>query len=273
MNSKKMVKLSNTIGFVSVLALIYWIIIFITIQVFELKVFKEYTTSTFYFSILGILALMFGALIINVMFNLSRIAEMDKNEDLPAKNDRKGIIIFLVSLPAVICFLFLGNFISAKKMENNLKKSADEIIKTYSLEINKISEYSFTKEWINNTANTIEIMEKIDQNFDVVYLILQDEINGNKMYLTFSGNKVSMDEKAVDVSFHKEGQPIEKINYINKSTLKEREYLEKVFNEKYNEKYFVSKDGNYKLFIPLRENGNTIILMFSNRQRYGSFSS
>jgi membrane protein DedA with SNARE-associated domain len=115
MNFKKMVKLNNTIGFVSVLALIYWVIIFITIQVFGLRVFKENTTTTLYFSILGILALMSGAFLINVMLNLSRIAERDKNEDLPAKKDKKGIIIFLASIPAVICLLFLGSFISAKK--------------------------------------------------------------------------------------------------------------------------------------------------------------
>jgi len=90
MNSKKMVKLSNMIGFISVLALIYWIIIFITMEVFDLRVFKEHTTTTFYFSIMGILALMFGALIINVMFNLSRIAERDKEEDQPPKKTKNN---------------------------------------------------------------------------------------------------------------------------------------------------------------------------------------
>jgi NADH:ubiquinone oxidoreductase subunit 5 (subunit L)/multisubunit Na+/H+ antiporter MnhA subunit len=262
MNSKKMVKLSNTIGFVSVLALIYWIIIFITIEVFGLRVFKENTTSTFYFSILGILALMFGALTINVMFNLSRIAERDKNEDLPEKKSRKWII-FLVSIPAIICFLFFGNFISAKKMENHLKKSADEIIKTYSPELNRLTEYSFTKEWINDTANTIKMIEKIDVNFDNVYLILSDDINGNKMYLRFSGFYVGMDEKV----------KIDKIEYINNSTLDEREYFEKVFKEKYNKKHFISKGGNYKLFVPLEKNGNIIILVFSNWRNHGSLGS
>ncbi|MDR2718684.1 MAG: hypothetical protein LBB89_11575 [Treponema sp.] len=263
MNSKKMVKLSNTIGFVSVLALIYWVIIFITMQVFGLRVFKENTTTTFYFSILGILALMSGAFLINVMFNLSRIAERDKNEDLPAKKNKRGIIIFLASVPAVICLLFLGNFISAKKMEINLKKSADEMIETFSAEIDRLTEYSFTKEWINDTANTLTVIEKIDENFDHVYLILQDDINGNKMHLTFSRYSTSKDEKT----------ETDKIDYVSKSTLDEREYFEKVFHEKHKEKYFVSKDGSYKLFVPLEKNGNIIILMFSNARSYGTFSS
>jgi hypothetical protein len=262
MNPKKMVKLSNMIGFISILALIYWIIIFITMEVFDLRVFKEHTTSAFHFSIMGILALMFGALIINVMFNLSRIAERNKEEEQQPSKNKKGIIIFLASFPVIICFLFLGNFISAKKVENDLKKSADEMIKTYSHEINEFSNYSFTKEWINHTANTIEIIEKTDRNFDYVYLILQDVINGKNMYLSFSDRTVNMDEKTV----------LNKIDYISRSALKEREYFNKVFKENYNEKYFVSNGGTYILFVPLRENGNTVILMFSNRQHYGNLS-
>lgn len=148
-------------------------------------------------------------------------------------------------------------------MENELKKSADEIIKSYLQEIHKISNYSFTKEWINETANMIKIMERIDQNFDDVFLIVADEINGNKMYLTFSDGSVNIDEKTV----------INKTNYINKSTLREREYLDKVTGENYNEKYFIFKDGNYKLFIPFEDDNKRIIFVFSNRQSYGTLSS
>ena len=96
-----------------------------------------------------------------------------------------------------------------------------------------------------------------------VYLILQDVINGNNMYLAFSNRTVNTDEKIV----------LNKIDYISRSALKEREYLDKVFKENYNVKYFVSYGGTYVLFVPLRGNGNTIVLMFSNRQSYGTFSS
>jgi hypothetical protein len=75
MNNKALVRLSNIIGIISILLLVYWVFVFISIQVFGFKVFRENLTETFYLSVLGILALMFGALIINVMFNLTRIAE------------------------------------------------------------------------------------------------------------------------------------------------------------------------------------------------------
>ena len=75
MNLKTLVKLSNIIGTISIILLIYWVFTFVSIQVFGLRVFRENMTETFYMSVLGILALMSGALIINVMFNLTRIAE------------------------------------------------------------------------------------------------------------------------------------------------------------------------------------------------------
>ncbi len=70
MNPKQLVRLSNIIGIISIVLLIYWVFIFITIEVFGLKVFRENLTETFYMSVLGILALMTGALIINIMFNI-----------------------------------------------------------------------------------------------------------------------------------------------------------------------------------------------------------
>ena len=45
MNPKKLVKISNTIGAISIVLLIYWVFVFITIEVFGLKVFKENITQ------------------------------------------------------------------------------------------------------------------------------------------------------------------------------------------------------------------------------------
>ncbi|MDR0348888.1 MAG: hypothetical protein LBH90_05265 [Tannerella sp.] len=260
MNYRKMVKISNVIGFVSALALIYWIVIFTTLHVFGLRVFNEHTIAIFDYSIFGIMALMFGTFMMNIMLNLSRIVEGDKNKELPKKG-KKIISLFLLSIPCIIVFLFLGNFISEKQMESNLKKSADEIIKSYSQEINKMSNYSFTREWINETAGTLQIMERIDKNFDYVFLITADEIRKNSIYLTFSGDAV--DRKT----------QLNKIDYINKSTLKERKYLDKVMHKDRMNKYFVSKDRDYKLFVPFKNGSKKVIFIFTNRQHYETLGS
>ena len=86
MNNKTIVRLSNIIGITSIILLVYWVFIFISITVFGLKFFRENLTETFYLSVVGILALMLGALIINVMFNLTRIAEKHNLDDINKTN-------------------------------------------------------------------------------------------------------------------------------------------------------------------------------------------
>jgi hypothetical protein len=267
MNSKKMVKLSNIIGIIAVLALIYWVIIFITTEVFGLKIFKEKITQTFNWSIICILVLMFGALIINIMFNLSLIADKINNDnEITVKKPGKGIIIFVCSLPILIICLFLGNYLSTKKVENELKNSADGIIKSYQLEIEKILNYTFDKEWINDTSNLLSLMIRLDHSFNDIAVIFEDEINGSPFYLSFEN------------SFYYGGQMSErdilnKVNFIRKYDLEEREYIEKVFKENYNQKYFKSDKGSYHLFIPYENNGKKMLLFFSDRRTYGSLRS
>ena len=95
MTPKQLVRISNIIGIVAILLLVYWVFSFITIEVFGLKVFKKNMTETFYLSVLGILALMAGALIINVMFNLTRIAQKHDNSEIIDKPNKKAFAILL----------------------------------------------------------------------------------------------------------------------------------------------------------------------------------
>ena len=109
MTPKQLVRISNTIGIIAILLLVYWVFSFVTIEVFGLKVFKKNMTETFYLSVLGILALMAGALIINVMFNLTRIAQKHEDNEIQTKSNKK---IFL--------FLIIMNF---KSFQKHMKKN------------------------------------------------------------------------------------------------------------------------------------------------------
>jgi hypothetical protein len=95
-----------------------------------------------------------------------------------------------------------------------------------------------------------------------VAVIFEDEVNGNTFYLTvFDGNEI------------RENDTLKKINFIRNSELKEREYIEKVFKENFNQKYFVSQNGIYSLFVPYQNDKIKIIFLFSNRRNYGTLSS
>jgi O-antigen/teichoic acid export membrane protein len=144
MNPKTLVKISNSIGVISIILLIYWVFSFISIQVFGLKVFRENITESFYFSIIGILALMTGALIINLMFNLTRIAEKHNDDkSLNKKISKRVLIIFLLSFPILFGVLFTGDYLTSQKKEKMLINSANRIISENSNKADKIVDYNF----------------------------------------------------------------------------------------------------------------------------------
>ncbi len=53
MNAKLLVKISNSIGLISIILLIYWVFTFVLIQVFGLKIFRQHLTESFLMSIHG----------------------------------------------------------------------------------------------------------------------------------------------------------------------------------------------------------------------------
>ena len=119
MNYKTLVKLSNIIGIISIILLVYWVFVFISITVFGLKIFRENITETFYLSVVGVLALMLGSLIINVMFNLTRIAEKHNQDELsvPKQVNKKMGLLFGLSFPLIFGLLFAGDYITSRKKE------------------------------------------------------------------------------------------------------------------------------------------------------------
>ncbi len=265
MQPKNLVKLSNIIGIVSIILLIYWVFIFMTVEVFGLKVFRENLTETFYMSILGILALMFGALIVNVMFNLTRIAQKHNDDSVQAKSKNKRIVIllFVVSFPIIIGLLFGGDYLTAKKKERVLIHSAESIISDHSKKADKLVNYSFTKQWINQTSDILTILSKTDKHFPHISVITKDSIDDSELFLGFSS-----------YSFVNDSIEPPKKNFIIETTRQEREYLDKIFdNNKLQDIRFSAHDGNYQLFYPYRKANNTIVLYFSDYKRYGKIGS
>jgi NADH:ubiquinone oxidoreductase subunit 5 (subunit L)/multisubunit Na+/H+ antiporter MnhA subunit len=264
MNPKTLVKISNTIGVISIILLIYWVFSFISIQVFGFKVFRENITESFYFSIIGILALMTGALIINLMFNLTRIAEKHNDDkSLEKKISKKVLIIFLLSFPVIFGVLFTGDYLTSQKKEKMLINSANRIIKENSDKADKIADYNFDNNWINKTSDILKFFSSIDKNFPRVQVIVQDKMDGTKIYLGVQPYSHIINDTV---------QP-KKINYIQKTTQEERDYLQNVFEQKTIKTRFSASDGNYELFYPYIKNGKLVVFYFTDYQKYGKFGS
>lgn len=265
MTSKSLVRFSNIVGSIAIISLIYWIFIFISIEVFGLKVFKENLTETFYMSVLGILGLMFGALILNIMFNLTRIAEKhNQDEDSTTKGkSRKLGYGFVLSFVVILILLFGGDYLSSKQEEKNLIQSAQSIDHDNPGRAEHLVNYSFSKVWINETADILEILSKTDDHYPSVSVIIKDTIKGSSVFLGFCESYENYNDTIAP----------DKKRYIQETTSEERVYLSKVFDQNYKEIKFISKEGHYELFYPYFKSNKIIVLYFSDYQRYGKRGS
>jgi len=265
MNNKGLVRLSNVIGITSIILLVYWVFIFISITVFGLKVFRENLTETFYLSVVGILALMFGALIINVMFNLTRIAEKHNQDDLnKSKSVSKKLgLLFGLSFPLIFVLLYGGDYLTSRKKEKMLIASAKSIIENNIDKANKLVNYSFDKKWLVQTTDILDLYSKTDKNFPYISVIVSDSIDHSKVFLGIREYYEGVNDTVLPV----------KQDFIKQTTKEEREYLKNVFTKNSQEIRFSASDGQYELFYPYFKNGKKIVLYFSDYQRYGKIGS
>ncbi len=266
MNLKTLVKISNIVATVSILLLIYWVFIFVTVEVFGLKVFRENMSQTFSLSVLGILALMGGSLMINVMFNLTRIAQKHNKDEIieTGKSLRKLGLGLLVLFPVLLSILFAGDYLTSAKKESLLMQSARSVIENNVSKSNQLVNYQFTPQWLEQTDEILELMSKTDRNFPYISVIVKDSIDESDVFLGFKEYTESTGENAQDP---------QKKDFIFSASKEDRDYLNRVFNEGFSEKKFSASDGKYELFYPYFEGDKKIVLYFSDYQQYGKFGS
>ena len=284
MNAKKLVKATNIVGMVAVVLLVYWVFVLILSNVFGLKVFREYITEIFLMSILGIFAVMAGALILNIMLNLTRIAERGQEEE--SKGGRKTLYLLLAVFPVLAALLFGGNYLTVQKKRQILTQSLERIVKDNPSQIKALADYRFDFAYIKKAALILELMSKEDSAFKAATVIVPDTIGNKQVYLAFSADShlSGIDEQVPNaqgvgddngfvVTWNGNKETISKTQYLYAPHLSEREYLQRVFAGQTNEIRYEVKDGNYSLCSPYRQNGKTIVLCFSDYQQYGKIGS
>ena len=284
MNAKKLVKATNIVGMVAVVLLVYWVFVLILSNVFGLKVFREYITEIFLMSIFGIFAVMAGALILNIMLNLTRIAERGQEEE--SKGGRKTLYLLLAVFPVLAALLFGGNYLTVQKKRQILTQSLERIVKDNPSQINALADYRFDFAYIKKAALILELMSKEDSAFKATTVIVPDTIGNKQVYLAFSADShlSGIDEQTLNaqgvgddngfvVTRNGNKETISKTQYLYAPNLSEREYLQRVFAGQTNEIHYEAKDGNYSLCHPYRQNGKTIVLCFSDYQQYGKIGS
>ena len=286
MNAKKLVKATNIIGMVAVTLLVYWVFALILIQVFGLKVFREHITEIFLMSILGIFAVMGGTLMLNIMLNLTRIAERGQEEEV--RGGRKTVYLLLAVFPILAALLFGGNYLTIQQKRDILIQSSERIVKDNSAQLDALADYRFDLAYIRKTSEILDLMAKDDSSFNAAMVIVPDKIGNKQVYLAFSADstRLTLSEEVVPaanqnaegsdnfvVNRNGEKVAVKKTDYVYSPDLKGREYLQKVFAGQTQEMRYEAEDGHYSLCHPYRKNGKTIVLCFSDYQEYGKIGS
>lgn len=269
MNHDLLIKATNWIAFYAAIALIYWVFIFLTITVFDLRIFRERMTEMFFLSLLGIFAVLGGSIILNIMSNLSKIsaavsASIPISDPASAKNFRLYLLLFLFSFPLLVTILFAGNELSSQRRKNFLIASAEKIISENQPLLATLSNYQFSINYMESVSRTLTILNKIDKHFPEIMVIIPDTIDGKNLFLGFSERQNSHLEK---------DNKLEKSKYIYSTSKEERDYLEQVFAGRQVNYKFNTEKGSYRLYFPTTVDGRKIVLYFSDFQRYGKLGS
>lgn len=266
MNNDLIIKSTNRVAIYATVALIYWTFIFLVITAFDLKIFREGMTEMFLLSLLGIFAILGGALILNVMSNLSKISTALSSEPqfgpAPEKQTNWRLVLALVVFPLIAVCLFAGNGLSEQRRKSLLVASAERLISENQSALQLLAEYKFSPEFVKSAEQTLDVLNKIDKSFPEVMIITPDTIDGKALFLGFGGR-----------GYRGEKEKIEKQGYIYSTSRNEREYLAGVFAGNIVGYKFHAEKGNYQLYFPTTVGGKKMVLYFSDFQRYGKFGS
>jgi hypothetical protein len=268
MNHDRLISVTNRVAVAATVALFYWVFVFLIITAFDLKIFREYMTQIFYLSLLGIFAILGGAIVLNVMSNLSKISDLlseQHGHNVPVQKLSKTKLIAIgLSFPLICGLLFAGNTLSAERKKNMLITAAQTLISENQTELATLATFEFSKEYVKKAIKTLSVIEKIDKNFPAVVLILPDNIDNKRVFLGF-GSRAYIDDK--------EDKAIEKHMFIYSASHDDRLYIDRVFKGQERNYRFSYRKGNYELYFPVQINDKNMVLYFSDSQEYGKFGS
>lgn len=272
MSYDKLIRWTNKVAIYGIVALLFWFIVFVVTQVFGLKVFREHISQLFIASVVGILVILAAALMLNIMSNLSKISAsvslaktgdaLEAVDGLNEKQFRRKLVLLAIALVVTIAGLFIGDYLSAQKKKSILIQTAQKLISENPAQLDALSQYEFNRVYIKKSSDALGVIKRIDSNFPSVVLLQQDSIDDKAVVLGFDDDN-AWDEK---------NEPAKK-QFIFATNIDERAYIKSVFEGNVAEPYFKSENGYYKLFYPIVRNQKTMLLMFSDYQRYGKLGS
>ncbi len=261
MSPKSIIRLTNIIGVISIILLLYWVFAYMINEVFEMRIFRENISQTFALSVLGILALMGGALIINVMFNLTRIAQKLNNDEQKEtlNSSKKYLVMLILGFPIIAGLMVLGNHLSNKKKEKYMLHSAENILNNNLDVMPYISNYSYNLNWLRFANEFCTYQADHTSHFHRLDIITSDTLFGKSVlmsnYYRIRPDTILPVKKSYTAQFDNEIE----------------NYLHDALKGRTKEFRFDSHDGSFILYYPLTVGEHTVVFLFSDYMSYGKF--
>ena len=256
------VGMTNRIALAAVALLVYWVFVFVTSMVFGFKVFRENMTELFLLSVVGIVAILFGAAVLNIMLNLTAIAEGRAREGRSKRISTVAVTAFAGSFVVLFLILYAGDALTAKKKEEYLVSAASDLIKEHGDIVGRLADYAFSRDYIERVSRDIRMLSEVEEKFPRITVIVRDRIEGRDFLLGFSSyTGLDEDEEA------------RKVDYILGTSSEERKYLYSVLEGETFEYRFSASDGRYEVYYPIRTDKGNIVIHLSQYSKYGKIGS
>lgn len=261
------IRLSNRIAFIALALIIYLVFSLAVILVFELKVFNENMTILFGYTIIGVFLILLGAIVMNVMLNLTSIAESQAGIPssittfkYPKITIMSGIMVFFVIFAA----LYLLNQNNERKRESYLVNTANQLVEKHSAVFNRMTAYQYSMLYLSTLKNDLTLLLKIEERLPNAIVLVADEVDGQKVILGLGRNSYYYTDEETD-----ENVLYSKRSHIFSTSQEERNYLFSVFDGNTDEYKYSSHDEKFELYFPIQnENGKIVLYLNKTNSRY-----
>jgi hypothetical protein len=262
MNRDRIIKLTSHVAVITALVLLYWVFIYVVVDVFGLKVFRKNITQTFEMSILGILAVLSGALIVNLVLNLSKIGEvMAQRAGAPSgpkeKMSRLYPVLFVLLFPVLFLLLYAGDLASTAKKKNLLLQSAHYVATESRADFERMADYSFDSAYVTVTGKALTRISREYEGLFRIAIIIEEKVGEGRTFLLFTG-AAYWHERVRDT-----------VEFVYSGSQEERAYLRQVFAGGHMDPRFSAHDGFYELYYPIETASRIVVLYLSTRGSFG----
>jgi hypothetical protein len=269
MSNPTIVKWCNRLAILAILALLYWVLLFSVNEVFDLRILRERSTTAFGFVVLGILALLAGSLMLNIMFNLTRIAERaehparaSSNANTPTTGSpRRWLLGFTALTSLSVALMFAGDARTRMLKKDLMLQTAQTISSQNQAALRQFAQQELTTPNVNALAQQLQLVRKSAEFVHEVYVLRPEKILGQDSIVAIDHELPPEDKQAfssLDLAF--------------KASQQQRTYLNAVFAGQADAPLYVSRGGHYWLLYPVRLDDKVLVLFLSDEQAYGKVS-